>query len=501
MLERPKMPTYIEKLLGQENIERLIAVMFHNEVIDLDYLFLTDELTYDELSQYVHQLPEFGSLVRAIDEIAEAMLEHFFSDKGRVLNWLDRSFVIHKKQTGGREMTLSEEQGLEKFRQMIAEFMALFSYRGGRVGYRDLLIRKFVFKIVTGVAAKFYKLCAEREHGVEKRIVLGKYFDRRNLPSLKDNGPGLQIKEFVECELELSELAASHQAQFVKLASDLCADETTDLAEFKKKNLIQAGTAGALMRFRSCEKIIFKSVMIIPLKVFVKSGNQLIDEHTLLATFLLDPLADDPEKSKLFLNINFHGDINIGFLRMENYFDPLSCERLKSRIYDEIIKHLSTQPDKYEDLLIGHARSKKCVQAVRVEIGEDVGETLGETEADQSDLADGLLNRGREFWVKHFRKREPEMGLDVAPTDVVDTIRVRLDMTRFDNLSGDEVLRMATRLLGKPVKISGSHHVFKNSEGRKGTIPIHGSHTVNRYILVDVLGKLGVLEDFHDELS
>jgi len=75
-----------------------------------------------------------------------------------------------------------------------------------------------------------------------------------------------------------------------------------------------------------------------------------------------------------------------------------------------------------------------------------------------------------------------------------------INTSRLGNLSGEFVKRTLIHLLGDPVRITGSHHVFEGKNGVKYPIPIHQGKTVGKGMMLKCLKTWGILKEFYDLL-
>jgi predicted RNA binding protein YcfA (HicA-like mRNA interferase family) len=75
-------------------------------------------------------------------------------------------------------------------------------------------------------------------------------------------------------------------------------------------------------------------------------------------------------------------------------------------------------------------------------------------------------------------------------------------MTLLRNRGSDEVKRTLIRLLGKPVGIEGSHHLFRCRDGRRYPISLHPQEPVGIGLLKKCLQHFRIdPEEFYEELG
>lgn len=73
---------------------------------------------------------------------------------------------------------------------------------------------------------------------------------------------------------------------------------------------------------------------------------------------------------------------------------------------------------------------------------------------------------------------------------------------RLPRLTAREVIRVLERRGFVLARSSGSHHIFKNSAGKRVTVPVHGHKILHLKVLQSILQDMGIsVEDLHAELS
>jgi predicted RNA binding protein YcfA (HicA-like mRNA interferase family) len=88
----------------------------------------------------------------------------------------------------------------------------------------------------------------------------------------------------------------------------------------------------------------------------------------------------------------------------------------------------------------------------------------------------------------------PEVVKSSAETTTkLDKTALKISNFRLlSNISGSDVLRAATSLMGNPVRINGSHHFFKGPSGRTYPVPIHKGKSVGAGLLDSCLSVWGL---------
>lgn len=86
-----------------------------------------------------------------------------------------------------------------------------------------------------------------------------------------------------------------------------------------------------------------------------------------------------------------------------------------------------------------------------------------------------------------------ELGVaEVLPPEVQDALPQRVSSVLLRNLTEDDVIAAFTRLLGKPTRVRGSHHIFKGRNGGTYPAPRHPGKTMGIGLLLKCLDRLGI---------
>jgi predicted RNA binding protein YcfA (HicA-like mRNA interferase family) len=63
---------------------------------------------------------------------------------------------------------------------------------------------------------------------------------------------------------------------------------------------------------------------------------------------------------------------------------------------------------------------------------------------------------------------------------------------RLPRLSAKQIIRILERNGFALARSSGSHHIFKNAEGKRVTVPVHGNKVLHPKVLQSILRDMGV---------
>jgi predicted RNA binding protein YcfA (HicA-like mRNA interferase family) len=68
-------------------------------------------------------------------------------------------------------------------------------------------------------------------------------------------------------------------------------------------------------------------------------------------------------------------------------------------------------------------------------------------------------------------------------------------MTQYPVLTGKQVIAALQRLGFEVVRVRGSHHFVKHSDGRGTVIPVHGGETIGRGLMAKILRDVELNRD------
>ena len=73
-------------------------------------------------------------------------------------------------------------------------------------------------------------------------------------------------------------------------------------------------------------------------------------------------------------------------------------------------------------------------------------------------------------------------------------------MTKLPRLTGRDIVKALTKRGFDVVRIKGSHHVLRHSDGRTTTIPVHAGETIGPGLLTQILRDCELTADQLREL-
>ncbi len=60
-------------------------------------------------------------------------------------------------------------------------------------------------------------------------------------------------------------------------------------------------------------------------------------------------------------------------------------------------------------------------------------------------------------------------------------------MTKINPVKPEKILKIVKKLGFELIHVKGSHHVFKNAEGRRITIPVHKGKSIGKGLLLKII--------------
>lgn len=68
-------------------------------------------------------------------------------------------------------------------------------------------------------------------------------------------------------------------------------------------------------------------------------------------------------------------------------------------------------------------------------------------------------------------------------------------MSRFQALTGKQVLGALQRRGFETVRVKGSHHFLRHSDGRKTVVPVHSGESIGPGLLSSILRQVQITRD------
>lgn len=524
-----RLPEYFYRILGEENIDKLMRILSAPDNIDLDMLALTEPMGIDAAIQYMACLPEFGKFRLELRDIAQDFIKSMVSG-GRMNHYLKKSVGVHKiKKDDGKFVTrtyIRNDVGIVELFRLIEKLAKTLSvqvntpnFRYGRLQEMVAIFQQSLYPEALKVFDEYLRTECKQE-SLEWQQGLRNSFIKtlRNSPSAKSIRTtedekikvGTSIDLLIEAQRKHKNFLYEHRVSFNSIA------ESNRDGDLKEKNDLKAQEIARLSQMRKIEgrykKVGDMKFVIIP----IPKSNRPITICGVVIIF--DPSAKEgvnmEAPSMVFVldraDLKFR-DIP-GVSELDTYFTPKIREAVRSIFFDLILEDLRSKPENIEDLLIGST----AVEDTTAEVKEDVA-TVQEAvplPEEPEEETDPEMPRKPEGWIgKNLRRirrsfqQKVEETIQTAPTQQQPVPRKRknlysgVDFNRFYSLPGTQVYRILTQILGEPVRIHGSHHMFKGPNEKVLPIPIHFDTTANPFILTNALEEWGIVKEFYDRLT
>lgn len=531
--EKHEFPDGAKELVGEENLGKIRSLLFDQRLAEADALLLCGYMTHEEFKQYIVLIDEMRKLRNTAYEVADSIASYIFDHhqekigtkiepkppqepKGKLDAFIGNIIKKLRKpptQEGPQEpetleslmdifydvsniVTSQQIQGIKTFRNalinsLMESFYAIFSIilmqsikcKHKRHNYSDEHVKRVEATI--GAMDKTWKeqfgsafsgafSMGMRQNAIDviysndkrRRRFFSHLFQTNDLTQI----PEKPVKEVEEAlEQETNEL-------FRRINDLSCFRKITP----HKRKL------GEEMEVHIYEDLQIESKTYTVNRAFT----------ICLARIVLTPSApiDLPEK-RVFPDgregilykpnrASFEVEVNrgTGELTIRGTHLPLYCALrkdayliLKKTIYQFILEHLEQKKDSFPDLLKAEASSVS-----------DISREVATAIRQKRQIVSKPVGRSLES-----SKTAEQAETTQAPPPQQE----QLDTTCFQQLrglQGNRVYRAAETILGRPLRISGSHHVFKSRNEGTCVIALHGSDQVGIGMLKTFLDKAGI---------
>lgn len=488
-----KLPDYFYKIFGRKNVDGLIQILSNPDNVDLDMLLLTEPMGVEAGNQYMACLPDYQKFRLELRELAKCFVQSLRQDK-RISYYLEKSIGTRRKVVGSTlcvETYTKEDSGVVELFRLITELSTRLTpadttFRGGRMEefvalFQQLLFLEVLKDFDAYAKNKFPNRDSGWHHEMRQNLVIT--LQQHSIGKVVKEGTKITIWNSVEVLVKaldsVEKCLAHHQETLNQLV-----DQHKPTEELKFENDLKA------------EEIAWRSQMKIPAEYFRRIDGNLffiapVPEigHPIgvcVGGVIFNPKTPNSDSLQFFLD---RADLKIytvtGLYSLEDHFNPKVCEALRSIFFDMILKGLRAKTeDDFEDLFVAPERPdlpETPVEEIRAGIVEEVA-TIQE----------------------EISSKDVESIGDEINTTVIGTIAPakpkKANLSKFRSLSADRVLTALTGLVGEPVRIQGSHHIFEFN-GKSFPIPLHFGDDVNRFILGHALRTWGLMDKFCAKIS
>lgn len=493
------LPGAVRKGLGFNNVRELVALFSQSEVQDMDILCMTGAMNDEEISQYLKILPDYDQLLVRIHEIVLQMMAQFRGELSRVRNADDLRLTMRSGLNNGIKA---------------ANNLKITDVRTYRNTLADLFIETYIYEIFEAfqdyVVSKslrsmnqvFYDIVAEscqiaKAEG-KPEFQAGAVLDTKNELRTLLNEPE-SAKRF--CEMT-GQIPLDDEQRHV-LEQELASERSVilDEAQYKKINFTRIPFGESEMAIM-CEDLFGKDNRTGFRQTCAVEISLNPHEKTRLPSSSVWPngqrFAYFENRPGVFSFVVNRANGELCFLN--NQVKPIRCVMsedqylfLKKAVYDALFNYLANKEPDIDDLfkkasVIGDARSQltETVNADGAQNNEDIPPVQTWTYVPWRPSKSE--NETETFAQNYERERSSK---NIYPL-----------VKKLKGLKGNEVLSALRRILGDPLRIQGSHHIFKSPRnGVTYPVPIHGTDAVKFPLLLGSLRQWGIsLEEFCAEI-
>lgn len=500
---RQDVPAAVRNVFGSQHIKELVDMLLDPELVDVDMLFLTGQLTRDEFMQYQKRLPEILATKEKISGIVQ-----------EIANELQQKMpqLIAATQKRDRKNDLTHLiSSLVKIKDILKV--------KNHTSLRNVLVQDFYEKTMT----MFYALVSDYFQGKSQQarerylVMFGNLMD--NISKRGKHGFSctvfIQERELYRNTLEdpvyfdrlnqLTGAVVQNKEEREKMKEELDGDliRIEELAQMRKiyYTTFDYGSAGKI------------SIMGDDLVREGEFHTQLCNVHVFLHP---DKQPVPPESNDGAIQftwsdgeISFHvnrGSGELSFISnqgtsLSTIMHPDQYLYLRKTVFECLLAYLQGKEEDINDLFTNNnePQNKICE-----EVRQEVKCTITNQPADEVKHNPVEIDHSKTTKYKPYEKPvgnemnssgTHELEVESDRQDDKTQHRKKSEyVRRLRNVSGVKILAAVKSLLGDPiVRVQGSHHIMSsNRTGKTYPIPIHGSRTVNFGIILDCLKMWGI---------
>jgi len=515
---KPEIAGAIRSYLGHENVRELVAAVTSQEVIDLDMIFLTGQLTSEELFQYTKILPEFDQAKRKIFEAVKKMMAKLKTEMQKCKNGDD----VRKTFKTGINSIIKLKMAL-----------TLGNVRNPPQMYRHNLLLNFYEISQVELFEILYDFIRKNKTPELAEVCRNIFKEGESIALNIEKMPVFQPKAYIESKVEISNFL-KNPVYHSRLANITGKEQLDDKQKTQLKSAMERGheaiVAQAQYRTIDFTKFPFEDaeIAIICEEMYGEENKQGF-RQTCAVEICLDPRykAKQPEffnSPSGYQAACFHtrpGVFHFVLNRMSGELCYMSHQTkpisnimsedqylaLKRTIYNLVLNYLKSKEPDIDDLF----KKREVTATLREQTEEAVKQSLAEEKPEPprravSDRPEPASPAEPVIPTWNYQPWVPPTTESVQAMEIEDEQQTHDRnieyLKRFKGIKGNKVLAVITRLLGEPVRISGSHHIFTSARnGISYPIPIHGTDEVKFQVLLASLKKWGVtLEEFNNEM-
>lgn len=461
---REKLPQYVEKLFGEKNIQSFFEVIKTPGILEIDILLLTGELTQDEFIHYAISLPNFNE-TRILFYV---LLNEFMQEiEGKIPFYVGKSLESDGSVKSYKRGILDLIISIDRLNSIL-RIEDCPTFCAARIHELTVnLTQRLVHGILTFIE-RAYKGRSKAQARESLCDIL------RVLESVSGSDGGFSQANAAKIALHayLNFYLLNGSEDYQKFLSEVSRIKAADPNSFplKLKEVLNLSRFRKVMPFiRNIgkyqiefsgdeDKEFAKTRALFTCKVNIKMNDNNIPSK--FTNEFGGVIADIENVNNVALLL----DAATGELHYRNsaicaseYIGEEAYAKLKTKVYEWLLEYLRNKEEDIEYEEIAYL------------------ETAGMFHSSKETITS--LQNGTHESVTEVLKDEPE------DKKIEKKNRIRA----FASLSGNEVKQALTKLLGEPLRIRGSHHIFRGREGNTCPIALRGTDIVGIGMLLKSL--------------
>lgn len=460
--------------------------MADTDMVEVDELMITGELNGDEFNEYIIQLPEFHEIRKRTRELAEGIVKVL---EMKLSHYIKNSFTDEGGlKTEADSTVLRLFFGVEE----IIESQYIYDYGTFRNGRLEEL-RRYVEELLTAKIAEIlsYPGYSDKKEGIgtllkalneSSKRQKGTDFSGISLLLFLKNTKTILVEHWEKME-EMTE-ADSGQKTEEELEAEVAIkfQFISELASFRKVTLakkklgpgeihvfgdeLEGSDTERFSLFCNARIVLDPSVPYGEVETFrTKGGRPGRYHHCNDAAIEVDIDRSTGELKFPMSAIS----LSHAFKRRIDYL------KLQNAVLTFLLEYLESKPEDIEEYLVGGTGLEQVLEQT-AQAQETVGAIAEESGQQIADIV-----------------KEEESVPQLEPVQPTEQPKEKSACTKFmRGLKGDIVMRALTRLLGEPIRSSGSHYTFGCKDGKTYPISIHQREDVGIGLLRKCLKRFGV---------
>ena len=510
LISEPMVLPKFLKIFGKENFEILKNLFRREDVLYMEFLYLSGQLEEEEARDYLIVLDDFHQLRRDIYEKASIIADNLTKQAESALK---RAIKMNSNGTWNVDsrtfanLIESTDRCFHSFNNLHNE-KALSLIAPRIFEFRNVLYLK-LGEILYGALAKYPQSVQSM---VINYLSMPDTFSPSNQPfSL---GRGMFIKQILE---------GGERVKFHNVFKEGCKDiadvddpNSLDLV-FEKINFLSYNR-----KIRS-HKLVISDQMMLEFSLDERDDGALMKPNSVCS---IDVYIKGIKKLGMGL-CRSRGELNsylFDYPLQKILDDQALYLKFKKLVLDHLYEYLSSKDEDY--VRVPSANPKSTISNVKFELrnfaeikpAAVVDEAVLEKELEQSLIEDFDVSSSKDMPVVEDVEVLGELdgvfdlpnenllitGLADGSEDFngeVERSPKRKVRVTLKGLSGNVVKGALIRLLGPPVWVSGSHNVFEGRDGIRFPMPFHGKEPVGTGILIACLKRFGISKrEFYEEV-